>query len=132
MTRRLSITWPDTRPFAGRPGPFRILAASDEPDPFLDDARNRDALGRLDLIVGCGDLAPDRIDFLGQAFSAPIVFVRGNHDRGGPWPSPPAVPEPSSGPDVRSFPPSRCSPCRGPGREGDRPGVTTGPGGHRC
>jgi uncharacterized protein len=117
MTRRLSITWPDARPFAGRQEPFRILAASDEPDPFLDDTRNRDSLGRLDLIVGCGDLAPDRIDFLGEAFSAPIVFVRGNHDRGGPWPTPPAVPEPSSGPDLRSFAPVPLLALPWPGRE---------------
>ena len=82
MTRRLSIDWPDPRPFAGREGrPIRILAASDEPDPALERAANRDALGSIDLVVGCGDLSPDWLCFLGDAFRAPLVYVRGNHDR---------------------------------------------------
>ena len=37
MTRRLSLDWPDPRPFAGRDGrPIRILAASDDVDPTLE------------------------------------------------------------------------------------------------
>ena len=89
MTRRLSIDWPDARPFAGREGrPIRILAASDEPDRALEGSINRDALGPIDLVVGCGDLSPDWLCFLGDAFRAPLVYVRGNHDRQGPWPTP--------------------------------------------
>lgn len=105
MTRRLSIAWPDRRPFRARDGrPIRILAASDEPDRSLDDVRNRDGLGPIDLVAGCGDLEPHSLAFLGDAFSAPIVYVRGNHDRGGPWPHPRDVPEASSGLDLRSLP----------------------------
>jgi uncharacterized protein len=104
VTRRFQLTWPDPRPFEGRAGrPIRILAASDEPDPALDFAPNREALGRLDLVVGCGDLGPDRLGFLGDAFPAPLVFVRGNHDRGGPWPAPAALPLPFRGVDRRTL-----------------------------
>lgn len=86
MTRRLGFAWPDPRPFADRPdGTIRILAASDDPDPVLDHAHNRDALGRIDLIVGCGDLEADYLTFLGDAFRAPLLYVRGNHDRGAAW-----------------------------------------------
>lgn len=86
MTRRVTLTWPDARPFADRGGrPIRILAASDEPDPALDDSRNREALGRLDAIVGCGDLEPEWLGFLGDAFAVPVLYVRGNHDHGGSW-----------------------------------------------
>ncbi len=86
MTRRLTVTWPDPRPFEGRGGaPIRLLAVSDAPDTALDHAINRDALGRVDAIVGAGDLEPDYLSFLGDAFGVPVAYVRGNHDRGGHW-----------------------------------------------
>ncbi len=86
MTRRLAVVWPDPRPFAGRDGrPIRLLAVSDDIDPALDHEVNRAALGRLDGIVGCGDLEPSYLGFLADAFHVPVAFVRGNHDRGGQW-----------------------------------------------
>ena len=86
MVRRLTIDWPDPTPFAARGGaPIRWLAVSDDPDPALDHAANREGLGTLDTIVGGGDLEPDYLGFLADAFAVPLVFVRGNHDRGGRW-----------------------------------------------
>ncbi len=86
MTRTLSVVWPDRRPFADRKGaPIRLLAVSDIPDPALEYETNRVGLGKLDAIVGCGDLEPGYLSFLGDAFGAPVAFVRGNHDRGGQW-----------------------------------------------
>lgn len=86
MTRRLTVVWPDRRPFEGRQGePIRLLAVSDAVDPALTHAVNRDAIGRLDAIVGCGDLEPSYLGFLADSFGVPIAFVRGNHDRGGHW-----------------------------------------------
>ena len=105
MTRRLQVTWPDPRPFLTRGGrPLRLLAASDEPDPGLDHRTNREALGSIDLVVGCGDLPPERLTFLGDAFLAPMLFVRGNHDRGGPWPASSRLGLASAGIDRRSLP----------------------------
>lgn len=104
MTRRISVTWSDDAPFRERDGqPIRLLAASDEPDGALATPENREELGSVDLIVGCGDLEPDELAFMGDAFSAPIVYVRGNHDRGGPWPQPPQLPAPTSGIDRRAL-----------------------------
>lgn len=96
MTRRLQLAWPDDRPFRGRDGrPIRLLAASDVRDRALEFAENRAALGRIDGILGCGDLEPAWLGFLADAFHAPLVYVRGNHDRGGAWEEPePGVPEP--------------------------------------
>ncbi|HET7676920.1 MAG TPA: metallophosphoesterase [Candidatus Limnocylindrales bacterium] len=86
MIRRVEVAWPDARPFAARGGrPIRMLAASDELDPALDHPRNRAELGELDLVVGCGDLEPDYLAFLGDAFGVPLLHVRGNHDRGIAW-----------------------------------------------
>ncbi|MEO5884411.1 MAG: metallophosphoesterase [Candidatus Limnocylindrales bacterium] len=86
MVRRLTLTWPDARPFRARDGrPIRWLAVSDDPDPALGHAGNRTDLGPLDAIVGCGDLEPDYLGFLADAFAVPLCFVRGNHDHGGRW-----------------------------------------------
>lgn len=86
MIRRLSVGWPDPRPFVGRdPAPIRLLAVSDVADPALEHEVNREALGRIDGVVGCGDLPPSWLSFLGDVFAAPVVFVRGNHDHGGAW-----------------------------------------------
>jgi uncharacterized protein len=86
MIRRLVVAWPDPRPFVGRKGqPIRFLAASDMNEPALEYSANRDALGSLDGILGCGDLDPAWLTFLADAFNAPLVYVRGNHDHGGEW-----------------------------------------------
>jgi len=62
-----------------------LLAVSDERESSLQAARNRSALEPLDAILGCGDVEPDWLAFLGDAFHAPVVYVRGNHDHGGLW-----------------------------------------------
>lgn len=86
MTDRLVLPWPDPAPFRRRDGrPIRILAVSDESDPALDAERTRVAIGRLDMIVGCGDLEPPYLAFLADAFGVPLHYVRGNHDVGASW-----------------------------------------------
>jgi uncharacterized protein len=86
MIRRLTVTWPDPGPFASRDGrPIRLLAVSDAKEPALEYAANRDSIGSLDGIIGCGDLDPAWLTFLADAFNVPLVYVRGNHDRGGEW-----------------------------------------------
>ena len=86
MTDRLSVRWPDPAPFEARGGrPIRILAISDEPDPSLDSPRTREGLGTIDLIIGAGDLQPEYLSFVSDAFGAPLRYVRGNHDVGSAW-----------------------------------------------
>ena len=86
MIGRLEVVWPDAAAFAGRDGrPIRFLVASDEPEQALTYAVNREALGALDGILGCGDLEPEWLMFLADAFNAPLVYVRGNHDHTGSW-----------------------------------------------
>jgi hypothetical protein len=86
MTDRLRLEWPDPAPFAERDGrPIRILAVSDETDPSLDSTATRERLGDLDMIIGCGDLEPDYLGFVTDAFHAPLRYIRGNHDVGSAW-----------------------------------------------
>ena len=86
MTDRLRVRWPDPTAFAARAGrPIRILAISDEPDPTLESAATREGLGEIDLVIGAGDLQPEYLSFIGDAFGAPVRYVRGNHDVGSAW-----------------------------------------------
>jgi len=86
VTDRLTVAWPNPELFAARDGrPVRILAVSDEPDPSLDSPATRDGLGTLDLIIGAGDLQPEYLAFVSDAFHAPLRYVRGNHDVGSAW-----------------------------------------------
>jgi uncharacterized protein len=59
---------------------LRLLAVSDEVEPQLVDERTVAAQGRIDLVLGCGDLPADYLDVLSTVYSAPLLFVRGNHD----------------------------------------------------
>ena len=57
---------------------MRILGVADEIDPALD----RSLLEQLrpDLILGCGDLPFDYLEYLRAATDVPLCYVRGNHD----------------------------------------------------
>ncbi len=46
----------------------------------LLDERTVASQGRIDLVVGCGDLPADYLDVLSTLYAAPLLFVRGNHD----------------------------------------------------
>ncbi|OGO54188.1 MAG: hypothetical protein A2V84_11965 [Chloroflexi bacterium RBG_16_70_13] len=85
MIRRLEVDWPDPRPFAGRASPIRFLAVSDMAEPSLEREAGRASVGAIDGVLGCGDLTPSWLSYLGDAFRVPIVYVRGNHDRTGAW-----------------------------------------------
>jgi hypothetical protein len=56
----------------------RVLAVSDDMDEglYADPVLARDA----ELILACGDLPFDYLDYLMNALDVPLVFVPGNHD----------------------------------------------------
>jgi hypothetical protein len=55
-----------------------VLAVSDEEDAGLTRARLAEL--RPDLVVSCGDLSLDYLDYLVSATDAPLAMVPGNHD----------------------------------------------------
>jgi hypothetical protein len=85
VIRRLQLEWPDRQLFADGRGAVRILAVSDAVDSALTWSANRDSLGHIDLVVGCGDLEPEALAFVIDAVGAPSIHVRGNHDTGAGW-----------------------------------------------
>jgi len=58
---------------------MRILAVSDVEDEAVTATLPARA-GSIDLVLGCGDLTYDYLDFVATAVAAPLRAVHGNHD----------------------------------------------------
>lgn len=59
---------------------MKILAIGDVESKYLWDYFERSKLEGIDLIISCGDLAPEYLSFLATFTSAPVLYVHGNHD----------------------------------------------------
>lgn len=59
---------------------MRILFIADEESKSLWDYFDRSKLEGVDLIISCGDLSPDYLQFLVTMGRAPLLYVYGNHD----------------------------------------------------
>ena len=57
---------------------IRILAVADEVDQALYGPRLREL--RPDLILGCGDLPFEYLEYLRATTEVPLLYIRGNHD----------------------------------------------------
>lgn len=59
----------------------KLLLVSDEVSPALERALPREGFRDVDLILSCGDLPYDYLEYLMDAFDVPLLYVHGNHDR---------------------------------------------------
>lgn len=59
---------------------MKILAIADEESAYLWDYFEKSKLEGIDLIISCGDLAPEYLSFLTTLTSIPVLYVHGNHD----------------------------------------------------
>lgn len=59
---------------------MKILAVSDVVVDRLYSSEVRSLFPRLDLILGCGDLPYEYLEFLVSSFDVPLLYVPGNHD----------------------------------------------------
>ena len=57
-----------------------ILTVSDFIEQSLDQKIQDKALPKIDLILSCGDISPEYLEFLKEKLLAPIYYVKGNHD----------------------------------------------------
>jgi Icc-related predicted phosphoesterase len=57
-----------------------ILAVSDFVDNTLEKMVEEKTLEPVDLIISCGDLAPEYLSFLRNRLEKPLFYVKGNHD----------------------------------------------------
>ncbi len=60
---------------------MRALAISDKVVPILYSGGIRERVGRVDLIISCGDLPYYYIDFVISMLDKPCFFVYGNHGK---------------------------------------------------
>ena len=59
---------------------MRILLLADEESRYYWDFFEKSKLDGIDLIISCGDLAPQYLSFLATYSKVPILYVHGNHD----------------------------------------------------
>ena len=59
---------------------MKILVVSDETSPGLWDYYSRDKTAGVELIISCGDLKKEYLEFLTTIVNVPLLYVRGNHD----------------------------------------------------
>jgi Icc-related predicted phosphoesterase len=59
---------------------MKILTVADHVEQFLYEDFASDSVQGIDLILSCGDLPPEYLSFLVNAFKVPLYYVRGNHD----------------------------------------------------
>lgn len=59
---------------------MKILVLSDVESKFLWDYFEKTKLENIDLIISCGDLKSEYLEFLATFAKVPILYVHGNHD----------------------------------------------------
>ena len=59
---------------------MRILLLADEESKYYWDFFEKSKLEGIDLIISCGDLAPQYLSFLATFAKVPVLYIHGNHD----------------------------------------------------
>lgn len=59
---------------------MKILAVSDQVDERIYTPRAREYFDNVALVLGCGDLPYEYLEFLVSALNKPLLYVPGNHD----------------------------------------------------
>ena len=60
---------------------MRILTVSDKVEPVLYGPYIRERVGKVDLILACGDLPYYYLEYIVGLLDVPLFYVHGNHDK---------------------------------------------------
>lgn len=77
-----SSTRPQSGATAQAPATVNILAISDHIENLVYSDHIRERFGRIDLVLSCGDLPPNYLEYVVSTLNVPLYGVRGNHDHG--------------------------------------------------
>jgi Icc-related predicted phosphoesterase len=58
---------------------IKLLTVSDIEQPYLWSPTINERFQKLDLIISCGDLGTEYLEYLADALNAPLYFIFGNH-----------------------------------------------------
>lgn len=61
-------------------GEMKVLAISDQEERSLYTPTIRERFGDVALVLSCGDLRPEYLEFIVTMLNVPLLYVRGNHD----------------------------------------------------
>lgn len=59
---------------------MKILVVSDVESKYLYDFYSPEKLEGVELIIGCGDLSEEYLEFLVTMANCPLLYIHGNHD----------------------------------------------------
>lgn len=59
---------------------MKLLLLADEESKYYWDFFEKEKLDGIDLILSCGDLAPQYLSFLATFAKVPVLYIKGNHD----------------------------------------------------
>lgn len=60
---------------------INIMVLADHESKILYDYYDPERMKDIDLIISCGDLSADYLSFFATLCHAPVLYVRGNHDK---------------------------------------------------
>jgi len=60
---------------------MKILSLSDIVIPYIYSPQIRTRFTGIDLVIGCGDLPYEYLEYVVSSLNSPLYFVRGNHDK---------------------------------------------------
>lgn len=64
-----------------QPRAFRLLTLSDVTLPIIHSPRVAERFRGTDLVIGCGDLSYEYMEYVISQLDVPLFFVRGNHSK---------------------------------------------------
>ncbi len=73
---------PSADRLVGPPATVNILAVSDHVNDLVYSGNIRERFRHIDLVLSCGDLPPNYLEYIVSTLNVPIFGVRGNHDHG--------------------------------------------------
>ena len=58
----------------------KVLLVSDIEDSYIWDHFDYERFKEIELVISCGDLKADYLEYLANMIKAPVLYVNGNHD----------------------------------------------------
>ncbi|WP_309245171.1 metallophosphoesterase [Clostridium sp. CF012] len=58
----------------------KVLLVSDIEDSYIWDHFDYERFSEIELVISCGDLKAEYLEYIADMIKAPVIYVNGNHD----------------------------------------------------